>query len=109
MAGNVATLTDANWDAEVMASPQPVLVDFWGEWCQPCKKLVPVLEDLASTYAGKLRVGKIDAGENDDVPLRYNVSVLPTLLLIKKGMVVEQHVGVLSKEALAKLVEPHLG
>ncbi len=108
MAEQVSTLTDQNWDAEVMKSSQPVLVDFWAEWCVPCKTLSPILETVAKQFAGKLRVGKINVEENNDVPFKYNITTLPTLLLIKGGQVSEQRVGLLSRENLVKLIEPHL-
>jgi thioredoxin 1 len=108
MAEQISTLTDQNWDSEVMKSSQPVLVDFWADWCVPCKALAPILETVAKQYAGRLRVGKINVEENNDVPFKYNITTLPTLLLIKGGLVSEQRVGLLSRENLVKLVEPHL-
>jgi thioredoxin 1 len=108
MSQSLETFTDQNWEKEVVASSQPVLVDFWASWCQPCKALVPALEAVAGQYAGRLRVGKLNVEENDDVPFRYSVQSLPTLLLIKSGQVAEQRVGLVSKEALAKLVDSHL-
>ena len=108
MAEQLGTLTDQNWDTEVMKSKEPVLVDFWAEWCMPCKTLVPTLEAVAKQFAGRLRVAKINVEENNDVPIKYNVTTLPTLLLIKGGMVAEQRIGLISKDHLVKLVEPHL-
>ncbi len=108
MAEQVSTLTDQNWDAEVMKASQPVLVDFWAEWCVPCKTLSPILETVAKQFAGKLRVGKINVEENNDVPFRYNITTLPTLLLMKGGQVSEQRVGLMSRDNLVKLIEPHL-
>jgi len=108
MAANIETLTDANWEKEVVASATPVLVDFWAEWCKPCLAMVPDLEALAQLYAGRLKVGKVNVEENNDVPFRYNVTAMPTLLVVKAGKVLEQRVGKMSKDALVKMVEPHL-
>lgn len=108
MAGKVATFTDANWESEVVGSATPVLVDFWAEWCQPCKALVPIIEAVAEQYDGKLRVGKLNVEDNYDVPARYTVSGLPTLLLLKGGRVLEERKSLISKNDLLKLVEPHL-
>jgi thioredoxin 1 len=108
MAANIETLTDQNWEQEVVASPQPVLVDFWAEWCKPCLAMVPDLEAVAQLYAGRLKVGKVNVEENNDVPFRYNITAMPTLIVLKGGKVLDQRVGKMSKDALVKLVEPHL-
>ncbi|PYQ17715.1 MAG: thioredoxin [Acidobacteria bacterium] len=108
MAANIETLTDQNWEQEVVASPQPVLVDFWAEWCKPCLAMVPDLEAVAQLYAGRLKVGKVNVEENNDVPFRYNITAMPTLIVLKAGKVLDQRVGKMSKDALVKLVEPHL-
>ena len=108
MAGTILNVTDQNWDAEVMASPQAVLVDFWADWCVPCKTLLPSIEAVAQQFGGRLKVAKLNVEENAQVPFRYNITTLPTLLIIKKGMVAEQRVGLVSKENLVKLLEPHL-
>ena len=100
--------TDANWDAEVMNSSQPVLVDFWADWCQPCKALVPTIEALAEQYQGRLKVGKMNVEDNDSVPFRYSITTLPTLMIFSKGQVSEQRVGLISKDNLVKLIEPLL-
>jgi len=109
MSEKVLTLTDGNWAEEVLASREPVLVDFWADWCVPCKTLAPSVEALAGELAGKLKVGKMNVEENSDVPFRYNVTSLPTLLVIKGGQVAEQRVGLMSKDKLLGLVKPHLG
>jgi thioredoxin 1 len=108
VAENVMTLTDQNWDSEVLKAAQPVLVDFWADWCVPCRTLSPTVEAVAAQFKDRLRVGKMNAEDNPDVPTRYNVITLPTLLLIKAGMVVEQRVGLISKAKLVELIQPHL-
>jgi len=108
VAENVVTLTDQNWDVEVMKAARPVLVDFWADWCVPCKTLAPTVDAVAAQFKDRLRVGKMNAEDNPDVPTRYNIITLPTLLLIKGGMVVEQRVGLISRDKLVQLIEPHL-
>jgi thioredoxin 1 len=108
MADKLTAFTDANWAAEVVGSKEPVLVDFWADWCVPCKTLTPIIESIAEHFAGRLKVGKMNVEENPDVPIQYDVRSLPTLLLLKGGQVAEQRLGLVSKENLIKLVEPHL-
>ena len=108
MGDSLATYNDGNWASDVLQSEQPVLVDFWAEWCVPCKTLVPVLEAMAGQFNGRLKVGKLNVEENDKAPFDYNIRTLPTLLLFKDGKVQEQHVGLISKENLQKLLEPHV-
>jgi thioredoxin 1 len=109
MAGTILDLTDQTWEAEVMASPQAVLVDFWADWCVPCKTMLPSIEAVAKQFDGRLKVAKLNVEQNAQVPFRYNITSLPTLLVIKGGVVAEQRVGLVSKENLVKLLEPHLG
>jgi thioredoxin 1 len=108
VANNVQVLTDANWDADVLKSNVPVLVDFWADWCVPCKTLLPTIEAISAQYAGRLKVGKMNAEENPDVTFKYNVTTLPTLLVLKNGQVAEQRVGLVSKDKLVQLLEPLL-
>jgi thioredoxin 1 len=108
MAGTILDLTDQTWEAEVMASRQVVLVDFWADWCVPCKTMLPSIEAVARQFDGRLKVAKLNVEENAQVPFRYNITSLPTLLVIKGGVVAEQRVGLVSKENLVKLLEPHL-
>jgi thioredoxin 1 len=104
----ITTLTDQNWESEVLGSDQPVLIDFWASWCAPCKALAPSVEAVADQYDGRLKVGQLNVEENADVPFRYNITSLPTLLVIKGGQVAEQRVGLIPREALVKLVDPHV-
>jgi thioredoxin len=108
MAENLQTYTDQSWEKDVLGSPQPVLVDFWAEWCVPCKTLVPIIEAVAAQFDGKLKVGKLNVEENDKVPFKYSITTLPTLMLFKNGQVSEQRIGLISKENLVKLVLPHV-
>jgi thioredoxin 1 len=108
MSAAIETFTDQNWQNDVLGSAAPVLVDFWAEWCVPCKTLGTTVEAVASHFNGRLRVGKLNVEENDDVPFRYNITTLPTLLVIKNGQVSEQRVGLISKDNLIKLLEPHV-
>jgi thioredoxin 1 len=105
---NIETLTDQTWAQEVIASDRPVLVDFWAEWCAPCKAMVPDLEAVAAQYAGRVRVGKLNVEENEQVPFQYGITAMPTLIVFKNGKVAEQRVGKMSRDALVKLLESHL-
>ena len=109
MSDTIRQLTDANWDADVIAAKEVVLVDFWAEWCVPCKTLAPTIDAVAQQFAGKLRVGKLNVEENEQVPYKYNITTLPTLMIFKGGQVTEQRIGLISRENLVKLLEPHLG
>ncbi|HEY7412913.1 MAG TPA: thioredoxin [Vicinamibacteria bacterium] len=108
MADALQTYTDQNWETEVMKSDRPVLVDFWAEWCVPCRTILPAVEAVAREFGGRLKVGKLNVEENADVPFRYNITTLPTLLIIKGGVVSEQRVGLISRDNLARLVEAQL-
>ena len=95
---NVLELTDANFENEVLKSSQPVLVDFWAEWCGPCRLLAPTIEKIATDYAGKVKVGKVDTDVNRDIATKYRISAIPTVILFKDGQVAQTFVG-LRKEA----------
>ena len=99
MAGkNTLEITDANFDDSVLKSDQPVLVDFWAEWCGPCKALSPLIDELAKDYQGRAKVGKVDTDANRQVSVRFSVSAIPTVILFNKGEIVENFVGLRGKK-----------
>jgi thioredoxin 1 len=109
MAGaNTLTFTDGAWDQEVLNSDIPVLVDFWAEWCGPCRMMSPTVDAVADAYAGRVKVGKLNVDENGATGMRYNVRGIPTLLLFKGGKVVEQKVGAVGKADLQKMLDAHV-
>jgi thioredoxin 1 len=94
---NVLELTDANFEEEVVKSEHPVLVDFWAEWCMPCRMLAPVIDELASEYDGKVKVGKVDTDANRETSVKYGISAIPTIILFKDGEIHKKFVGVTPK------------
>jgi thioredoxin 1 len=90
---NVKEFTDSNFESEVLKSNVPVLVDFWAEWCMPCRMLTPIIDKLASEYNGKVKVGKVDTDSNRDVSIKYGISAIPTVILFKDGQVAQKFVG----------------
>lgn len=103
----VQQLTDANFDATIQASAVPVLVDFWAEWCAPCRRLAPAVEALATEMDGKVLVAKVNVDENPGTPGRFSVRGIPTLILFKGGQPVDQIVGLVSKDELKQMVSSH--
>ncbi|HBK81010.1 MAG TPA: thioredoxin [Nitrospinae bacterium] len=108
MAGSLMDFTDQNFESEVLESDMPTLVDFWAEWCAPCKMIAPTVEALADEYAGKLRVGKLNIDENPSTPTKFGIRGIPTLIIFKGGEAVEQVVGVRSKADLKVAIEKSL-
>lgn len=109
MAGqNTLTFSDSSWDSDVLNSPVPVLVDFWAEWCGPCKMIAPVLEEVAVSHAGKIKIAKVDVDDNREVAAKYGIRGIPTLLLFKNGELAAQKVGALSKAQLTAFVDSNV-
>ncbi|MEU6747854.1 thioredoxin [Actinomadura nitritigenes] len=102
------SVTDATFAEEVLQSDVPVLVDFWADWCGPCRMIAPVLDQIAAEQDGRIKIAKLDYDANPQTPQKYGVMGLPTLLLLKNGEVVEQITGAKPKRALLKVIEPHL-
>ena len=105
---NVKEFTDGNFDAEVLKSQTPVLVDFWAEWCGPCKRLGPTIDELATDYDGRVTIGKLNVDDNPGVAGRFSIRGIPTLLLFKGGQIVEQVVGLADKDSLKKMLDKHV-
>jgi thioredoxin 1 len=99
-AANIVTLTQDNFTNEVLKSSTPVLVDFWAEWCGPCKMIAPVLDELASEYDGKVKIGKVNIDDHQQLAINYGINSIPTLLFFKNGQVADQVVGMRSKRDL---------
>ncbi len=104
----IVVLSAANFDQEVAKAPGVVVVDFWAEWCGPCKMIAPVLDELANEKAGQLKVGKVNVDDNQELATRYRISSIPTLLVFKAGQVKAQIIGFVGKKDLEKKLEPHL-
>ncbi len=107
-AEHVQTFTDGNFDATVLKAGTPVLVDFWAEWCGPCKRLGPTVDALALEYVGKVTIGKLDVDANQDTAVKFNVRGIPALLLFKDGQLVDQVVGLQPKDEIKKVIDRHL-
>ena len=109
MSDQVITVTDGNFEADVLKADQPVLVDFWAQWCGPCRMIAPIVEQVAGDYAGRATVGKLNVDENTAVPQKYGIKGIPTLILFKGGKEEERIVGATSRDAIARMIDKHLG
>jgi thioredoxin 1 len=105
---DVVVLTDDNWKKEVTEAEGPVLVDFWAEWCPPCRMIAPSIDALATAYSGRAKVGKLNVDENPEVAAAFGIRSIPTLLVLKGGKVVEQQVGALPQPRIAEMLERQL-
>jgi thioredoxin 1 len=105
---NTVNFTDASFDKDVLSSEVPVLVDFWAEWCGPCRMMAPTVDQVAVDYAGKVKVGKLDVDTNQQTASRYGIRGIPTLLLFKGGQIVEQKVGAIGKPEFQKMLDKHI-
>lgn len=104
---HILYVSDADFQSKVLDAEGPVLVDFWAQWCGPCKAIAPVLEELADEYAGKVTIAKMDVDENKDIPVKFGIRSIPTLILFKDGAVVETLIGALPKAQLAEFLDKH--
>jgi len=109
MASNlIKHVTDATFEADVLQSAQPILVDYWAEWCGPCKMIAPILDELSSSYEGKLQIAKMNVDENRDIPAKFGIRGIPTLMLFKDGQLAATKVGAMSKAQLTAFIDQQL-
>ncbi|HEX6550935.1 MAG TPA: thioredoxin TrxA [Gammaproteobacteria bacterium] len=108
MSDQIVYTSDSNFENDVLKSDLPVLVDYWAEWCGPCKMIAPILDEIAADYQGKLRIAKVNVDENQQVTQKYGIRSIPTLILFKDGNVQAQKVGAMSKSQLAAFVETNI-
>jgi len=101
----VVEFTDSNFETEVLKSDQPVLVDFWAEWCQPCRMLAPTIDEVADLYEGRAKVGKVDTDANREISMKYGISAIPTVILFKNGEVSRKFVGLTAKEQFVEAID----
>ena len=105
---SIVHVNNDNFESDVLKSGKPVLVDFWAEWCGPCKMIAPILEEISTEYDDRLQIAKVDVEENQAIAMQYGIRSIPTLMIFKDGVVQAQHVGMLSKDQLSQLVDAQL-
>jgi len=105
MSNNIINVTDSNFEQEVLSSEIPVLLDYWAEWCGPCKMIAPILNDIADEYSGKIKVAKINIDENPGTPAKFGVRGIPTLMIFKSGYIEATKVGAMSKSQLSAFID----
>ena len=108
MSGKIVTVSDSEFESSVLKGDKPALIDFWAEWCQPCKMLAPTVEEIAGEYEDKIMVGKLNVDDNPATATKYGIRGIPTLLLFKGGQVVQQLVGVKSKAEIKKVIDENI-
>lgn len=108
MSGNLLEFTDQNFDVEALRADKPVLVDFWAPWCGPCRMVGPIIEELATSYAGKVKIGKLNTDENPAIASRYGVMSIPTILLFQSGEIVGRVVGAVPKKEFERMINEHV-
>jgi thioredoxin 1 len=108
VSGSIVHVTDDSFEDEVLKSPDPVLVDYWADWCGPCKMIAPVLDEIATEYSGKIKVAKLNIDENPNTPPRYGIRGIPTLMLFREGEVEATKVGAVSKSQLTAFIDSNL-
>ena len=104
----IKNVTDATFEADVLQSEQPTLVDYWAEWCGPCKMIAPILDEVSASYAGRLQIAKMNVDENRDIPAKFGIRGIPTLMLFKDGQLAATKVGALSKAQLTAFIDQQL-
>ena len=108
MSANLLHVTDESFESEVIKSEQPVLVDYWAEWCGPCKMIAPILDEVAESYSDKVKIAKVDVDQNAQISAKYNIRGIPTLMLFREGQIIATHTGALNKTQLTDFIDSNL-